>query len=108
KELPVAGSLPLGISSEPGYDELTFRLLENETLTVYTDGIIEARNAKGELFGFERLSEMLAIRPEVAKIVDAAELFGQQDDITVLSITRHSAAEPKAATVSLTAQIATV
>ncbi|MFL6429827.1 MAG: SpoIIE family protein phosphatase [Acidobacteriaceae bacterium] len=107
KELPVAGSLPLGISSDPDYDELAFRLHENETLTVYTDGIIEARNAKGELFGFDRLSEMLATRPEVGKIVAAAEVFGQEDDITVLSITRHSAAEPKAATVNLTAQIAT-
>jgi serine phosphatase RsbU (regulator of sigma subunit) len=107
KELPVAGSLPLGISSKPDYDELVFRLHENETLTVYTDGIIEARNAKGELFGFDRLSEILAARPDVGKIVDAAELFGQEDDITVLSITRHSAAEPKAATVDLTAQIAT-
>jgi hypothetical protein len=107
KELPVSGSLPLGLSSNPDYDELTFRLHEDETLTLYTDGIIEARNAKGELFGFDRLSEMLAARPGVGKIVDAAEGFGQQDDITALSITRHSAGEPKAATVSLTAQIAT-
>jgi hypothetical protein len=107
RELPVSGSLPLGISSGVVYDELSFRLLETETLTLYTDGIIEARNSKGELFGFDRLSTMLASRPEVAKIVDAAEVFGQQDDITALSITRHSASEPKAATVSLTAQIAT-
>ncbi|MDQ1693835.1 MAG: phosphoserine phosphatase RsbU/P [Acidobacteriaceae bacterium] len=107
RELPVSGSLPLGISSGVVYDELSFRLQETETLTLYTDGIIEARNSKGELFGFERLSTMLASRPEVAKIVDAAEVFGQQDDITALSITRHSASEPKVATVSLTAQIAT-
>ena len=107
RELPVSGSLPLGLSSSVIYDELSFRLQENETLTLYTDGIIEARNSKGELFGFERLSTMLATRPEVGKIVDAAEAFGQEDDITALSITRHSAAEPKAATVSLTAQIAT-
>jgi serine phosphatase RsbU (regulator of sigma subunit) len=107
RELPVSGSLPLGLSSSVVYDELSFRLQENETLTLYTDGIIEARNTKGELFGFERLSAMLATRPEVGKIVDAAEVFGQEDDITALSITRHSAAEPKAATVSLTAQIAT-
>jgi serine phosphatase RsbU (regulator of sigma subunit) len=107
RELPVSGSLPLGISSGVVYDELSFRLQETETLTLYTDGIIEARNSKGELFGFDRLSTMLASRPEVGKIVDAAEVFGQQDDITALSITRHSASEPKAATVSLTAQIAT-
>jgi serine phosphatase RsbU (regulator of sigma subunit) len=107
KELPVHGSLPLGISTQVVYDELSFRLQEDETLTLYTDGIVEARNSRGELFGFDRLSAMMATRPELGTIVDAAEGFGQEDDITVLSITRHSASAPKAATVSLTAQIAT-
>jgi hypothetical protein len=107
KELPVAGSLPLGISASAVYDELTFRLHEDETLNLFTDGIVEARNSRGELFGFERLSALLAARPEVGTIVDAAEGFGQQDDITAISITRHAAGEPKAATVHLTAQIAT-
>ena len=82
KELPVTGSLPLGHFQQAGYDELTFRLHEDETLTLYTDGIVEARNSRGELFGFDRLSAMLASRPSVGKIVDAAEGFGQQDDIT--------------------------
>jgi serine phosphatase RsbU (regulator of sigma subunit) len=107
KELPLPGSLPLGISPHSSYEELTIRLHENETLTLYTDGIVEARNSKGELFGFERLSALLATHPDLAKIVDAAEGFGQEDDITAVSITRHSVGERKAATVSLTAQIAT-
>ncbi len=108
QELPVAGSLPLGLSASAVYDELTFRLQEGETLNLFTDGIVEARNTRGDLFGFERLSAMLASRPEVGKVVDAAEGFGQQDDITAISITRHAAGEPKPATVNLTAQIATV
>lgn len=107
KELPVTGSLPLGLSSSVVYDELTFRLQEDETLTLYTDGIVEARNSRGELFGFDRLSALLATQPAVGKIVDAAEEFGQEDDITALSITRHAASGSKAATVNLTAQIAT-
>ena len=107
KEMPVSGSLPLGVSAQSSYEELTFRLQENETLTLYTDGIVEARNHRGELFGFERLSELLATRPEVRELVDAAEGFGQEDDITAVSITRHPVGERKAATVSLTAQIAT-
>jgi hypothetical protein len=107
KELAVAGSLPLGLSGHTVYDEVTFRLHEDETLTVFTDGIVEARNSRGELFGFERLSDLLATHPDVGKIVDAAESFGQQDDITAVSITRHPVGERKAATVSLTAQIAT-
>jgi serine phosphatase RsbU (regulator of sigma subunit) len=108
KEMPVSGSLPLGVSAQSSYEELAFRLQENETLTLYTDGIVEARNHRGELFGFERLSELLATRPEVRELVDAAEGFGQEDDITAVSITRHPVGERKAATVSLTAQIATV
>jgi hypothetical protein len=107
QELAVPGSLPLGLSAHAVYDEVTFRLHEDETLTVFTDGIVEARNSRGELFGFERLSELLATRPDVGKVVDAAESFGQQDDITAVSITRHAVGERKAATVSLTAQIAT-
>jgi hypothetical protein len=107
QELPVAGSLPLGLSASAVYDELTFRLHEDETLNLFTDGIVEARNSRGELFGFERLSAMLAARPEVGKVVEAAEGFGQQDDITAISITRHAAGEPKPAAINLTAQIAT-
>ena len=107
KELPVLGALPLGISVHSSYEEFTFRLHEDETLTLYTDGIVEARNSRGELFGFERLTELLAKRPDVGTIVDAAEAFGQQDDITAVSVTRHPLGERKAATVSLTAQIAT-
>ena len=87
--------------------KLTFRLQEDETLTLYTDGIVEARNSRGELFGFDRLSDRWRRDPDLGKIVDAAESFGQEDDITALSITRHPAGERKAATVSLTAQIAT-
>jgi Stage II sporulation protein E (SpoIIE) len=107
REMPVPGSLPLGVSAHGSYEEFTFRLHENETVTLYTDGIVEARNSRRELFGFERLSDLLATKPDVGKIVDAAEAFGQEDDITAVSITRHSVGERKAATVSLTAQIAT-
>jgi ABC-type uncharacterized transport system ATPase component len=48
--------------------------------------VVEARDAKGELFGFERTA---AISDTSAhQIAAAAEQFGQDDDITVLKITR--------------------
>jgi serine phosphatase RsbU (regulator of sigma subunit) len=49
-----------------------------------TDGVVEARNAQGELLGFERTRE-LSTQPaqDVAK---AAQSFGQEDDITVLTL----------------------
>jgi len=55
-------------------------------LTFYSDGVIEAQNAKGELFGFER-GKAISTQPAAA-IVEAAMQFGQEDDITVVAIER--------------------
>jgi len=109
EELPLRGSLPLGLSADTVYEDLVFRLQEAETLTLYTDGIVEARNAARELFGFERVQRLAQERKSAEQIVEAACAFGQEDDITVLSIRRLAAAEePAKARVNLTAQIATV
>ena len=51
-----------------------------------TDGVIEAKNAKNELFGFNRARSISHL--PAAFIVKAAEIFGQEDDITVVSISR--------------------
>ena len=93
-ELPVAGSLPLGLVNDAEPSELAFRLQEGETLAMFTDGVLEARNAKREIYGFERVEKMMATRPSAQQVADAACAFGQEDDITVLSITRVSAAIP--------------
>jgi hypothetical protein len=59
---------------------------KGEQLTLLTDGVVEARDRNGELFGFERTS---AVATESAEsIAQAAQNFGQEDDITVLTITR--------------------
>jgi hypothetical protein len=109
EELPLHCSLPLGISPNTVYEDLVFRLQEAETLTLYTDGIVEARNAARELFGFERIQRLAQDKQSAEQIVEAACAFGQEDDITVLSIRRLAAAEePARARVNLTAQIATV
>jgi serine phosphatase RsbU (regulator of sigma subunit) len=51
--------------------------------------VIEAQNQNGELFGFERGRE-LSTRTAL-EIVEAAKKFGQQDDITVVTIERAAA-----------------
>jgi phosphoserine phosphatase RsbU/P len=85
-EVPVAPGLPLGITSGLVYEETALQLNPDSSLTLVTDGVVEARNAKGELFGFERT---VAISDASAdEIATAAEQFGQDDDITVLKITR--------------------
>jgi hypothetical protein len=49
------------------------------------------RNATGEILSFERLQQLLATKPDAKQPTDAAISFGQDDDITVLTITRHRA-----------------
>jgi serine phosphatase RsbU (regulator of sigma subunit) len=51
-----------------------------------TDGVVEARNAAGELFGFERTRAICKHPAE--EIARRAQLFGQDDDITVLTLQR--------------------
>jgi serine phosphatase RsbU (regulator of sigma subunit) len=105
--LPLEGALPLGITLDADYDQIVFRMQENETLTFYTDGIVEARNGEGELFGFDRLQQMSSAGSSAVDLAERASAFGQDDDITVLTLTRLAASEPAvAATVRLTTQIA--
>jgi len=106
-ELPVDGSLPLGLTPDADYDELLFRLYENDSLTFYTDGVLEARNQAGELYGFDRVARLAVSNPSVEQIVEAACDFGQKDDITVLRVTRLAESAPAhAARLDLAAQIA--
>ena len=88
------GALPLGAKAGTHHETVRFALPEGSQLTVYSDGIVEAQNPAGELFGFDR-TRGIATQP-VAKIIEAARLFGQQDDMTAIAITRR-AAPPAAA-----------
>jgi hypothetical protein len=91
KEWEVPGSLPLGLSPYAEYDEVRMHLEEAETLTMMTDGVLEAQSERGELYGFERLAGLMDKRPTVEEVAEAACSFGQEDDITVLSVTRKRA-----------------
>jgi serine phosphatase RsbU (regulator of sigma subunit) len=77
--------LPLGLAAGAHYSEVRVQLQPAARLTLATDGVVEARNAAGELFGFDRTA---AISGQSAdQIAKTAELFGQDDDITVLTLT---------------------
>jgi serine phosphatase RsbU (regulator of sigma subunit) len=86
KELPLENGLPLGISADTIYAESIFQLSLGQQLTLLTDGVVEARNKAGELFGFERSASRSTQHAEV--IAQAAEAFGQEDDITVVTVAR--------------------
>lgn len=86
KELTMTGNLPLGLNDSITFDQTTIHLKQQDRLVVITDGVIEAKNAKNELFGFNRARSISHL--PAAFIVKAAEIFGQEDDITVVSIAR--------------------
>jgi hypothetical protein len=84
-EFPLPPALPLGLSLEAGYETTAIQLAAGDQLTLYTDGLVEARNLSGELFGFERIAAISGNTSQ--QIAKAAQQFGQDDDITVLTLT---------------------
>lgn len=87
-ELKMEAALPLGIVAEAEYLQQCFTMNPGNCLTIYTDGVLEACNEQKELYGFERLRGLLGSRPTAETIAQTARSFGQEDDITVLTIRR--------------------
>ncbi len=70
------------------YETTSLILNVGDRLTLYTDGLLEARNASGELYSFDRLQNLIATEPDARQASEVAVAFGQEDDITVLTVTR--------------------
>lgn len=87
EELPVEQSLPLGIVAGVTYEDDAIRLEPGERMTLMSDGVVEARDAHGVLFGFERTRAISGERAEA--IAAAARQHGQEDDITVVTVERN-------------------
>ncbi len=84
KELALENGLPLGLAADTNHTESTFRLAPGAQLTLLSDGVVEARNPAGDLFGFERTASISTLSAE--SIAQAAQNYGQEDDITVLTL----------------------
>jgi hypothetical protein len=84
EELAMDGCLPLGIHAESTYEEARLELRPGAQITLLTDGVVEARSNTGELFGFARAQNLSSKSAE--QIVEAARAFGQEDDITVVTV----------------------
>lgn len=100
RELEIEGSLPLGLLPSAAYDELSIVLHPGDQLSLYTDGLLEARNTTGELYGFKRLHDLFASRPSAQQASEIAVSFGQDDDITVVTLTRLAAGEESTTSVT--------
>lgn len=84
REVELPPGLPLGVIPGMTYDQTRFQLEQGDRLIFLSDGVVEATNAQGELFGFERTQQ---VSNEPARyIAQTAKRFGQNDDITVISI----------------------
>jgi hypothetical protein len=84
REMPLPPGLPLGVIADNHYEQTSFQLNRGDRLVFLSDGVVEAMNGEGELFGFERTQQ---VSHESARyIAAAAKHFGQTDDITVVSL----------------------
>ena len=92
-EVAIPPALPLGLDANARYEKQPFDLRVGARMLVYTDGLLEARNREGELFSFTRLEKLVELHPDAKEAVDAAIEFGQEDDITVLTLTRLDAGQ---------------
>jgi hypothetical protein len=86
-EVEAPAGLPLGVIPDPSYEETSIQLASGDRVTFLTDGVVEATNGKGELFGFDRTRD-ISTRP-ANEIAEAAKAWGQNDDITVVTVGRN-------------------
>ena len=86
QEVAIPGGLPLGVLAECDYEETRLYLHPGDRILLLSDGVVEARRPSGELFGFDRVHNLS--NQSAFYIADAAREFGQEDDITVLTVRR--------------------
>jgi len=92
-----ARGMPLGLMPKMSYEEKEIVLEPRESALLYTDGLVEAHNPKGEMFGFPRLRALIAEHDEEGRLGDllleelnsfVGEGWEQEDDITLLTLRR--------------------
>jgi predicted ester cyclase len=91
-----ARGMPLGIMPEMSYEEKEIVLEAGEGVFFYSDGLVEAHDPKGEMFGFPRLQELVAEHGDEERSLEEALLeelssfvgegWEQEDDITLLTL----------------------
>jgi sigma-B regulation protein RsbU (phosphoserine phosphatase) len=90
REVHLHSGVPLGLVANGSYAETAITIEKGECLVLYTNGMTEARNEEGELFGEDRLRKMFSDRLSLGEITEKVKRFGQMDDLTVLTITRRT------------------
>ncbi len=94
EEVPVAGSLPLGVMENAAYQQSGVESSPGDRLFLLTDGIVEAQDEGGRLFGFSRVEWLLREGATAAALAEAAQQHGQTDDITAICIETQAVGVP--------------
>ena len=90
-----ARGMPLGLMPGMGYEEKQTILEAGEAALLYSDGLVEAHDPEGEMFGFPRLRALVAEHGEQRSLGDflleelhsfVGESWEQEDDITLLTL----------------------
>jgi anti-sigma regulatory factor (Ser/Thr protein kinase)/NACalpha-BTF3-like transcription factor len=100
-----ATGMPLGLMPDMEYDERVYRMDDDDVMVLTSDGITEAHNPAGDMYGFGRLMGRVAKKATdgdmVSAIVEDIEAWTgpdaeQEDDITLVVIRRVASAEEAA------------
>ena len=93
--------MPLGLMPGMGYEEKEASLETGDIALFYSDGLIEAHDPQGEMFGVPQLKRLVAERAaEEGSLVDflreelssfVGEGWEQEDDITLVTLRRSAA-----------------
>lgn len=94
-----ATGMPLGLMPGSKYDETEATLGASQTMLLHSDGLAEAHNLQGEMFGFPRMHELMATvdggQAVIDKLLSELDRFTvgveeQEDDITLVTVQRSS------------------
>jgi serine phosphatase RsbU (regulator of sigma subunit)/anti-sigma regulatory factor (Ser/Thr protein kinase) len=97
---PRATGMPLGLLPGLTYDEQEVTIGPASAVLLYSDGVVEAHNPRGDLYGFPRLRELMGRTAPDADVIstvldDLDDFTGpgweQEDDITLVSLARAAA-----------------
>jgi serine phosphatase RsbU (regulator of sigma subunit) len=89
--LAMDGALPLGAMNGAEFSVMHFKLKPDDRLVLASDGLAEAMNADGKLFGFARVQELVQEGKSADEIANTIQAFGQEDDISIITLTRAAA-----------------
>jgi serine phosphatase RsbU (regulator of sigma subunit) len=94
-----ARGMPLGLMPDMSYEEKETILEAGEAALFYSDGLVEAHDPMGEMFGFPRLRALVAEHGEDRSLGEylleqlyafVGEGWEQEDDITLLTLRRSA------------------